>query len=126
MHQLTHNTSEAWAPTYASNGKRIAFESTRAGGASQIFVMKDSGRAQRRLTHGYTFAAGPDFSPDGERIAFYGTRDTSFELFVMRADGTRDHSLTDDPANERAPVFSPHGNWIAFGTNDTSIEKIAR
>lgn len=56
-------------PRWSPDSKQIAFVSTR-GGASQIWLMKADGSAQRQVTKLATEASGVSFFPDGKRLLF--------------------------------------------------------
>jgi TolB protein len=84
---------DGW-PTWAPDGKRIAFSSNRTGDG-EIWIMNANGSGQRRL-------AGlprrddwaPSFSGDGRSIAFHslGANGKS-RLYVVRRNGKGLHSL---------------------------------
>lgn len=66
---LTRGTESARQPTWAPDGKRIAF-ARNVKGKSQIFVMPLDGGEAWQLTNSTYGATNPIWSPDGKRLAF--------------------------------------------------------
>ena len=140
-HQLTANTSNAYAPAWSPNGEAVAFLSDRQG-TTQIFLLPMTGGEARPLT---SFALGvtgrPAWSPDGSRIAFtVGPQDAApaddvpyrFTRRVYRFDGLgvvdravqnifsvgvdsgETKQWTDNNAYNVQPEWSPDGQTILF------------
>lgn len=96
---------------WASDGKRIAFGSSR-GQSAEIFVMNADGSDQTQVsTAGNT--GEPRWSPDGARIAFVSSdeeQEGKEYIYVVNSDGsgqTRLHAGAH-------PDWSPDGERIAF------------
>jgi TolB protein len=61
--RLTHDPSNADAPVWSPDGKKILFVSKRTGNF-QLFVMKPNGTNQHQITHGAgVFATQPSWQP---------------------------------------------------------------
>src|SRR6266702_3696133 len=103
--------SEATGPSSAPHAK-IAFESDRAGGATNIYMMNADGTEVVNLTNNPGFF--PAWSPDGAKIAFESGRDGNQDIYVMNADGTGQVNLTHNLAIDESPAWSPDGTKIAF------------
>ena len=87
-------------PTWSPDGRRIAFDSTRAG-SLQVFAMDADGGNVSQLTDGASNFE-PAWSPDGRQIAFVSDRTGIRQLFLMASDGTNESQLTTHFAfNER-------------------------
>ena len=97
-----------WSP----DRTKIAFASSRNGGALQIYVMDADGINPIRLTDGPRNARGPDWSPDGGKIAFW-VDDRDDRIDVMDADGKNRATLVNDAAE---PSWAPDGREIAFSS----------
>ena len=101
----------AWASFRAGSGEeRIVFQSTRHGGANEIYTMRPDATDIRRLTWNDATERLPRYSHDGSRIVF--TRNA--DVWVMDADGTDERQLTSGPVFDEAPVFKRGGEQIVF------------
>ena len=93
--RLTHNRAFDGEPAWSPDGRKIAFQSTKAiGGNKEIYVMNADGSGKRNLTRNPAKDGRPSWSPDGRRIAFVSDRDGRLEAHVMNADGSGQRSLT--------------------------------
>lgn len=102
------------APASANN-RPIVFDSTRAGGAAEIYIMESDGRNQRRLTNNSAQDDEPDLSADGGWIAYESYEAGNYMLYLMRADGSGRRALV----SGRQPDWSPDGRYIAYETNSS-------
>jgi hypothetical protein len=81
-------TVSEFYPSWSPDGRRVAVQSFRAGGLSDIWVIDADGTNPVRLTTDPEVDGEPDWSPDGATIAFTSKRLTGrLEVFVMDADG---------------------------------------
>ena len=71
--RLTRVYAQDRDPTWSSNGREIAFSSTRDGRLN-VYVMGVDGGGVRRLTSALAQEFEPAWSPDGGRIAFASGR----------------------------------------------------
>jgi TolB protein len=104
-------------PTYSPDGRWIAFDSTRGGYESAVWVMTASGHRLHRLTAPNLEAFWPSFSPDGTQIVF--TRDCCLpysQVFVMDANGQHVRQLTHVPLPHQAGFasYSPDGQKLVL------------
>jgi TolB protein len=100
-------------PAWSPDGTRLAFISSRANGALDVFVVELASGAITRLTDadylggpaGSGFAArSPAWSPDGASIAYTVQGTTGSPLWIMGADGRDKRQLT---AGDVADDFDP-------------------
>lgn len=96
-----------------ANDRPIVFDSTRDGGAAEIYIMDSDGRNQRRLTNNSAQDDEPDLSPDGGWIVYESYEAGNYMLYLMRADGSGRRALV----SGRQPDWSPDGRYIAYETN---------
>lgn len=127
LRQLTHGAEvRDTDPTFAPNGKTIAFVSERAddgtGDRFDIFSMRSDGTRLKPLIDGPLKDEEPDFSPDGRSIAFTSNLHDGPNVFVARADGRRVRQLTKGRGGcfrgrcYLSPSWAPDGKHIAFLT----------
>ncbi len=123
--RLTNHPETDLAPSWSSDGVRIAFSSNRNGGNYQIYVMDSNGKNIRRLTDGDDDWS-PAWSPDGKRIAFHSKRDEErAKIFVVAPDGSNLRRLAGDiPSSDIEAAWSPDSQRIAFASyrGDRSAE----
>ncbi len=113
---LIASSQQDYQPAYSSDGRRIAFTSTRAGGYG-IWVCDADGANPVQLVTMPSDSAS--WSPDGLRIAFDSLASGSYDLYVVDAEGGAPKRLTDTPSSDNSPTFSSDGSQIYF-TSDRS------
>jgi TolB protein len=113
-HRLTTGGSGAYAPTWAPNGRRIAFYRGTGRGVAHLYVMNADGTALRPLTRSSARDYDPAWSPDGKRIAFARNRPGSGAIYTVRPDGTGLRRLTRFGEAVYSPAWSPDGRKLAY------------
>lgn len=103
-------------PSWAPDGKTIAFESNRDGEAA-VYTLRPDGSGLRRLTPAGTLGEQPNWTPDGRRIVFASVREGARQLFLMNAGGGTPTALP-GTANGFLAAFSPDGRWLLFAAQD--------
>ncbi|MGV3624136.1 MAG: TolB family protein [Archangium sp.] len=115
----------SFEPSVSSDGKWIAFVSSRDGDA-EIYRAKSDGSEQKRLTAFHLDDLSPRISPDGKWIVFISNREQQDRLFLIRPDGRGTRRLHDDEstdtrfdagtweAGEADAVWSPDSKTIVF------------
>ncbi len=105
---------------------KIAFDSTRDGGAPQLYVMNGDGTNQRRITGNEgqfgCYFARPRFSPDGRKLVAESCFLGAGNLVVLNEDGTGLRRLTDVNGSGAwatitecvSPSWSADGTRISF------------
>jgi TolB protein len=104
------------SPTFAPDGRRIAFVSTRAG-PPQVYAMSADGTDQE-LFAPFSFGVdgpsnGPEWSPDGASVAFHRDIDRAPQIFLLDVAARRNRQLTSAGRNED-PTWAPDGRHLAF------------
>jgi TolB protein len=116
VRRLTHDRNCYLDPTWAPDGKRIAFDVWGGPATAGIWTMNLDGSGRRLVTDK---GASPAWSPDGSTIAFRSKFPEA--IWLMDADGSNLRQLTTPTDRPRArddsdiePAWSFNGKWIAF------------
>ena len=107
----------SWAPSWSTDGGKIAFLSQpQAGAQIQVWTMNADGTAQAQRTNqpGDNKTA-PSWSPDGSRIVYMNsTSPRSSDIWTINPDGSDALNVTRSGGDNTSPVWSPDGRQIAF------------
>jgi Tol biopolymer transport system component len=128
--RLTDDPADDRAGVYSPDGRRLLFDSSRADGATALFVVDADGSNPVRATS-FGDDWGGTWAPDGTRIAFHANPAVGpYDIYVVPYPGSAGPiRLTDDPAGDFTPAWSPDGSRIAFvsdrGDGDSDIWSIA-
>jgi len=101
-------------PDWSSDGRVIAFASTREDGSTGIYVVRPDGRGLRRLFNGA--ASEVDWSPDGRRIAFVGANG----IYVIRTDVRRPRRILRG-RQFSLPAWAPDGHRLAVVKDERDL-----
>jgi Tol biopolymer transport system component len=105
--RLTHGGELSEYPTWAPDGRALAFSGVR-GGNFEIVRLQDG--AERLLTRDPGQDKWPAWSPDGRTIAFVSDREGGEDVYVMNADGSGVRNVSRTPA-----LYENHPAWTADG-----------
>ena len=97
-------------PEWSPDGKRILFDSDRAGDAD-IYVMAPDGSGLQQITSSVAKEDHGAWSPDGHLIAYQYDAGDNTDVWVMRADGTAPRRLTTYPARDGVRRQSNVSYW---------------
>ncbi len=110
---LTDNTAEDRHPSWAPDGRELAFDSIR-GSQRDVYVMDGSGSNQAKLTDLATQDYGAQWAADGSRILFVSTRDGNREVYRMDSGGSGQTRLTDSAGDESGVCDNPLADELAW------------
>ena len=129
-HKLTTNGrfADNLTPSYAPDGRRLAFMSTRAG-TPQIYAMDADGTDQSVLVPfdggetGASFA--PDRSPDGTTIAFGRDAAGGRQVFTWQiGTGRPARQQTSTGRQNEDPSWAPDSRHLVFKSNRTGRDQL--
>jgi TolB protein len=98
---------------------RIAFVSTRAGRAKEVFEMGFDGEDVRQLTKNGTINLSPSWSPDGRELLFTSYRDGRPKLYEMDVASGRQSVVLSGPGLTNGGRFSPDGDLVAASREES-------
>lgn len=122
--QLTHNDVDDGHPTWAPNGKQIAFTGM-VDDIYQIFSVNAGGGTVKQLTFAGTGSHyHPTFSPDGKRIIYVSNAHNHYTLWMMDANGTNKTQLTNHIGAHFEPSLSSDGKTLVFSSDRSDHMRI--
>jgi Tol biopolymer transport system component len=111
-------------PSYSSGGKRIAFESDRAG-SEELWTAKADGSETTQLTaFGKVWSGSPVWSPDDRQIAFDSNAAGKWDVYVMPSQGGKPVRFAGGAASSIRPSWSHDGRWIYYCASQNSGPQI--
>ena len=122
--QLTHNDVDDGHPTWAPNGKQIAFTGM-VNDIYQIFGISSAGSTEtKQLTFENASHYHPTFSSDGKRIIYVSNAHNHYTLWMMDADGTNKTQLTNHIGAHFEPSLSQDGKKLIFSSDRSDHMRI--
>jgi serine/threonine-protein kinase len=116
-------TGDSFAPSWTSDGKRVAFVANRDSEYNRFVMRSDgSGTAEPQFaqSQGFSFTRS-SWSRDGRHVAFERTWDIWVQDVV---EGREPRPLIATPALEAAPTFSPDGRFVAYESDESGQAEV--
>lgn len=143
---LSPPDANAWAPSYAWNGQRVAFSSDygyevrfasvddmpvwltpRDTVPMAIYVVDVAGGNLQRITTGGGMDIRPSFHPDGQRVIFASNRGGALQLWLTDVtEGGTPTLLNGSYPWAMRPWFAPDGESFFFHTEVDGAHRICR
>ena len=116
---LTSNSKEDdQNPLWSPDSKRIVFNSQRAHGNFDIWIMNADGSSQSALTslpdHDAVHLPGSSWCAATDQIVFSSDSSGSENIWVMKSDGSGAKEILNTPHLDREPTWSPNCDRITF------------
>jgi len=105
---------EAFNPSFAPDGQRIAFDASWSG-PRRLWTCDSRGRHPRQVTTDTSDATQhvrPRWSPDGRKLVFQNVEGTKFDIRVVDVESQRMEWVTNDFTMDVHPVWAPDGDSI--------------
>ena len=103
---------------WSSDGRRLAFTSTRDGDP-EIYVIGADGRGLPRLTNNQVSDDSPTWSPDGTEVAFARSGRGVYGVYATSVDGRRTRRILRRRSWVGVPRWSPDGTLLAVTAHDS-------
>ncbi len=101
------------SPTWAPDGKTVAYVSFEKGNSS--IYTQELASGQRQLVSSFKGINGaPAFSPDGRKLALALSRSGNLEIYVMDLATRRTIQLTQHFGIDTEPAWSADGKYVLF------------
>jgi Tol biopolymer transport system component len=116
---LVGSTGFTQIPQYSPDGRKIAFQSSRSGGAGIWTCDADGSNCVQLNSFRNAIGGTPRWSPDSQWIAFDSRVEGHFQIYVIQADGGAERRMTNNSGDDMTPSWSRDGRWIYFASNRT-------
>jgi dipeptidyl aminopeptidase/acylaminoacyl peptidase len=113
-------------PLWSPDGRRIAFDSNRAG-TRDLYVKAASGADVEEVLMASPQTKIPtDWSADGRFLLYFSIDpQTNRDLWMLPLEGDRTPRVfLNSPFDERNGTFSPDGRWVAYESNESGRSEI--
>ncbi len=119
--RLTHHPATDKAPSWAPDGKRLAFSSNR-GGNFNIYILELKSGVVENLTQNLFEDGIPTWSPDGKRVAFHSKRQFNWDIYTINVMTREEQRLTHQPLMDTYPTWSPDGRYIVYSSMRQEVD----
>jgi len=123
--KLISSTRGQGAAQYSPDGKRIAFQSSRAG-ISDVWISDADGGNLVRVSNFDDVGGSPRWSLDGSKIAFDLRRPGHGEVYIVDLADFVPRKLKTDKSNISLPSWSHDGKWIYFISDELTGQRVYR
>jgi Tol biopolymer transport system component len=115
--------SSAVNAEFSPDGRRIAFESRRAG-RSSVWVSTADGAEPIELATLTGHSGTARWSPDGSQVVFDSNDAGSWDVYVAKLDGTAPRRLTHESSDDVIASWSRDGRFVYFTSNRSGRNEV--
>jgi serine/threonine-protein kinase len=135
LSRLTFDPGEDLFPVWTSDGRRIAFSSTRADQATgNLYWQRADGTGEaERLTESKSPQVPTSWHPSGKFLAFHELNpQTSWDILILPLEGDEASGwkpgkptfFLNSPFGEFQAAFSPDERWLAYSSNESGRREV--
>ncbi len=124
---LSRLTFEArnYSPEWSSDGKRVAFSSTRMGGLNLFWKPVDGSSLVEPLAESEHFMHASSWAADGQALAYEVNHPvTGRDIWLFHFQERQSRPYLETQFDEGMAMFSPDGRWMAFESNESGRYEI--
>jgi len=122
--RFTFTPGADWLPIWTPDGRRLIFDSARAGPQNLFWQAADGTGPVERLTESQFNQFPTSVTADGRQLIFRSNARTQ-DIAVLTLDQDRRvESLIETPFSELNGEVSPDGQWLAYESNDSGRSEI--
>jgi Tol biopolymer transport system component len=117
---------DSHAPLWTPDGKRVIFNSNKAGRRSLFWTPADGSGSEEQLTRSEYNQIPYSVSPDGKFVAFDEDHPTTRrDIWLLPLEGERKpRSFLQSPFNETFPAVSPDSRFLAYQSDESGRYEI--
>jgi serine/threonine-protein kinase len=111
-------------PEWTPDGKRVTFNSNRAGTADLFWMPADGSEAAEPLLIAELHQRGASWSPDGKLLVYRARHPTTLRDIWVLPSGGEPWAYLQTPFDEWSPMLSPDGSWLAYTSNESGRPQV--
>ena len=120
---VTSDKSIAMLPRWSPDGKMLAYNSYKQGGA-ELYLKNMVTGVTKRVSRRSGLNIGAAWSPNGEEIALTLSDQGNSDIYEISLEGRILKRLTDHWSIDVSPSFSPDGKRLAFVSNRSGSPQV--
>jgi eukaryotic-like serine/threonine-protein kinase len=105
------------APSFSSDGRRVAFGQWRAGVGADVWLIDANGKNQTQITTNVAVDNIPSWFPDQDRLAFVSNRTGHFTPWSISLTTGKENLLANLEPDVSFARLSPDGKRIAYNSS---------